>query len=691
MAEVTKGKKENQEEVRRQLEGLREEIEHHNYLYHTLDDPDISDEEYDALMRRLIELEIKYPDLMTPDSPSQRIGTEPLEEFQTVLHTTPMLSISNAFEEEEVLDFDARVKRFLELDTGSRITYVAEPKIDGVAVELVYEDGRFVLGATRGDGVRGEDITQNLRTIKTIPLHLLKKNEVPERLSVRGEVYLGLQAFREINETRRAAGEPLFANPRNAAAGSLRQLDSRVTASRPLDIFCYGIGEMVGWSFLNHWESLCHLKNWGFRINPQIRRSEDVQQVLEYHYWLSESRERIDYEIDGMVIKVDDLSQQSALGTRTRTPRWALAYKFEPKQEVTRVRDIRVQVGRTGALTPVALLEPIKLGGVQVSRATLHNQDEIDKKDVRIGDLVVVQRAGDVIPEVVKVVLSQRVGTEKRFVISGVCPVCGAQAVKEENEVVPRCVGLSCPAKLKETVRHFASKRAMGIDGLGAKIIQQLIEQGLLRHVSDIYTLNLKTLASLERMGEKSARNLLRAIEESKHPSLARFIYALGIRHVGEHTAELLAGHFRSLQGLMAAAEKEFLEVREIGPKMADSLAKFFSHDINRQVLEQFKEAGVTLTLSSQCRTQEKMPAGKTFLFTGTLSSVTRAEAQQRVKGYGGNVTVAISHRVDYLVIGEKPGSKLQQAQKFGIPTLSEEEFLELLDMNRKPRREKMP
>lgn len=679
MTKATEEEKPDLIEVTRQLEGLRGEIEYHNYLYHTLDAPEISDEEFDALMRRLIEMEAEYPELVTPDSPSQRVGARPLEEFQSVLHTTPMMSLSNAFEEGEVLEFDTRVKRFLELDAGAKFTYVAEPKIDGVAVELVYEEGRFVLGATRGDGMRGENITQNLRTIKTIPLHLLKGDHVPGRLAVRGEVYLSLQTFREVNEARRRSGEPLFANPRNAAAGSLRQLDSRITALRPLDIFCYGIGEVIGRPFHSHWEVLCTLKDWGLKVNPQIRLCESIQQVLEYHRWLSEHREKMNYEIDGVVIKVDDVSLQGALGTRTRTPRWALAYKFEPKQEVTRVRDIQVQVGRTGALTPVALLEPIRLGGVQVSRATLHNQDEIDKKDVRIGDVVVVQRAGDVIPEIVKVFPSQRHGTERRFVMPDRCPVCGAEVTREEGEVVSRCVGLCCPAKLKETLRHFASKRAMDIDGLGAKLIHQLVAKGLVRQVSDLYTLTLEALVPMERMGEKSVQNLLRAIEQSKRPSLPRFLYSLGIRHVGEHTADLLAGYFGSLEGVMAATEEELLELREIGSKVAGSVVRFFSQEANRQVLEQLKEAGITFVHLPPRSILGGSLAGKTFLFTGTLSSMTRSEAERQVKDQGGKVVTAISRKVDYLVVGENPGSKFLQAQKLGIPTASEEEFVKLL------------
>lgn len=667
------------EGVKRELEKLREEIEYHNYLYHTLDQPEISDEEFDALMRRLIELESEYPEWITSDSPSQRVGAKPLEEFQTVTHSSPMLSLDNAFEEEDLLELDARIKRFLGLSGAEKIAYMAEPKIDGVAVELIYEDGKFVQGATRGNGVQGEDITQNLRTIHAIPLHFLRKDGYPQRLAVRGEVYLSLPAFLELNEARKSRGEPLFANPRNAAAGSLRQLDPRITASRPLDIFCYGMGEVTGWSFSRHGEVLQTLKGWGLKVNPQVQECEDIQQVLEYYRRLSRIREEMEYEIDGVVIKVDSLRLQEELGTKARSPRWAIAYKFEPKQEVTRVLDIRVQVGRTGALTPVAVLDPIRVGGVVVSRATLHNPDEIEKKDVRIGDLVLVQRAGDVIPEIARVLTAQRDGTESPFRMPRECPVCGAEAVREEGEVVPRCIGLSCSAKLKETIRHFASRGAMDIDGLGVKLVHQLVEKGLIRQVSDLYRLSLEVLVPLVRMGKKSAQNLLEAIERSKEPSLSRFIYALGIRHVGEHIAELLAGHFGTLEALMAATEEELLEVRGVGPEVGQSVVRFFAQPSNREVIARLLETGIELASGPQEAARDAKLAGKCFLFTGALSSLTRSEAQKKVENLGGRVATSVSRKVDYLVVGQEAGSKLEQARKLGIALLSEETFLELL------------
>ncbi|MBI2877801.1 MAG: NAD-dependent DNA ligase LigA [Candidatus Tectomicrobia bacterium] len=675
------------EAVQKELEKLREEIEYHNYLYHTRDAPEISDEEFDALMRRLIELESEYPELITPDSPSQRVGARPLEEFQTVTHSTPMLSLDNAFAEEDLWEFDARIKKFLGMKPEERVAYVAEPKIDGVAVELIYEEGRFVRGATRGNGVQGEEITQNLRTIRSIPISLRRKDGIPQRLAVRGEVYLGLKVFQRLNEARQGRGEPLFANPRNAAAGSLRQLDPRITASRPLDIFCYGLGEVVGGSFSRHGEALQRLKEWGLKVNPHIEECADIEQALAYCKRLGQIREEMENEIHGEVIKVDSLRLQEELGTKARSPRWAIAYKFEPKNEVTRVLEIRVQVGRTGALTPVAILEPVRIGGVVVSRATLHNQDEIEKKDVRIGDRVVVQRAGDVIPEITRVLTAQREGTERKFEMPGHCPVCGAEVVRENGEVVPRCIGLSCPAKLKETIRHFASKRAMEIDGLGVKLIHQLVEKGIVRQVADLYHLTLEDLVPLERMGKKSAQNLLHAIERSKRPTLARFLYALGIRHVGEHIAELLAEHFGTpgsgpgqvLEVLMAATDEELWEIRGVGPEVAQSVVRFFAQESNRQGVARLREAGIAFSPGPREAARDGRLAGKCFLFTGAMSSMTRGEAQRKVEALGGRVATGISRKVDYLVVGQEAGSKLEQARKLGIALLSEEEFMALL------------
>ncbi|MGB9629958.1 MAG: NAD-dependent DNA ligase LigA, partial [Thermodesulfobacteriota bacterium] len=513
------------EAIKKRVDKLREEIEYHNYRYYILDQPEISDAQYDRLMRELEKLEEQYPELRSPNSPTQRVGAPPLEAFEIVRHTIPMLSLANAFDETEAKDFDKRVKKFL--GTLQDIEYVAEPKLDGLAVELVYEKGFFVVGSTRGDGINGENITQNLRTIKTIPLQLIRKEvPVPERLEVRGEVIMQVKKFRELNRKREEMGEPLFANPRNAAAGSVRQLDSKVTASRPLEIYCYGIGEVVGRTFKTHWEILQTLSKWGLRINPHIQKCRNINEVLEYYHEMGEKRESLPYEIDGIVIKVNSLDLQTRLGEIARSPRWALAFKFQPKQETTKILDIIVQVGRTGALTPVAVMEPVKVGGVEVSRATLHNQDEIDKKDVRIGDTVIIQRAGDVIPEVVQVITSKRKGTEKKFRMPSKCPVCGAEVVKEE--AIHRCIGLDCPAQLKGRIKHFASKRAMDIEGLGTKLTDQLVDKGLVKDVADIYYIKKEQLIQLERMADKSAQNIIDAIEKSKTKPLSKFLYALG-------------------------------------------------------------------------------------------------------------------------------------------------------------------
>jgi DNA ligase (NAD+) len=571
--------------IRQRIKELREAIEYHNYRYYVLDDPEISDGEYDRMMRELEKLEKDYPELRDPNSPTQRVGAPPLEEFETVTHTIPMLSLANGQNEIEVREFDQRVKRFLAIDGD--IAYVSEPKLDGLAVELVYERGNLVVGSTRGDGVNGENITQNLRTIRTIPLTLIGKAvSVPDRLEVRGEVYMEINRFRELNKKREASGEPVFANPRNAAAGSLRQLDPNITASRPLHIFFYGLGEVAGYAVKTHWEFLNALPQWGLRVNPLARRCRDIEETIGYYEEISHQRETLPYEIDGVVIKVDDLALQSRLGVISRNPRWALAYKFKPKQETTKILKIIPQVGRTGAITPVAVLDPVRVGGIEISRATLHNQDEIDKKDVRIGDTVVVQRAGDVIPEVVKVLGSKRTGGEKRYQIPDTCPVCGADVVRLKNEAVHRCIGLSCSAQLKGRIKHFASKRAMDIDGLGDKLVAQLVDRGMIKDVADLYRLSKEDLAGMERMADKSAQNILNAIERSKKKPLAKFIYALGIRHVGEHLSEVLANELKSLFIFFRVTEEELLAIKEVGPELAQSVVRFFRDQRNREVLE---------------------------------------------------------------------------------------------------------
>ena len=662
------------EAIKKRVEKLREEIEYHNYRYYVLDQPEISDAQYDRLMRELEKLEDEYPELRSPNSPTQRVGAPPLESFEIVRHTLPMLSLANAFDESEARDFDKRVKKFL--GSSANITYVAEPKLDGLAVELVYERGQFVVGSTRGDGVNGENITQNLRTIKTIPLQLIRKEiPAPERFEVRGEVIIQLKKFKELNRKREEMEEPLFANPRNAAAGSVRQLDSKITAARPLEIYCYGVGEVRGRTFKTHSEILQTFPKWGLRTNPNIQRCQNIDEVLEYYHKMNEKRETLPYEIDGIVIKVDRLDLQTRLGEISRSPRWALAFKFQPKQETTKILDIIVQVGRTGALTPVAVMEPVKVGGVEVSRATLHNQDEIDKKDVRVGDTVVIQRAGDVIPEVVQVITSKRKGTEKKFRIPSKCPVCGAEVIKDE--AIHRCNGLDCPAQLKGRIKHFASKRAMDIEGLGLKLIDQLVDKRLIKDVADIYYINKKELIELERMADKSAQNIIDAIEKSKIKPLSKFLYALGIRHVGETTAEDLARHFQRLDDFFHLSEEDLMEVEGIGPEVAASVHQFFRDKKNKESIELLKKAGVKV-IEPKIKDKGKL-TGKTFLFTGTLKTFGRDEARNLVESLGGITASSVSKKVDYVVVGEDPGSKFDKAKELGIKTLTEEEFKKIV------------
>jgi len=662
------------ETVKKRIEKLREEIGYHNYRYYVLDQPEISDAQYDRLMRELQKLEEDYPELRSPNSPTQRVGAPPLEEFEIVRHTIPMLSLANAFDEAEARDFDKRVKKLLE--TSSDIAYVAEPKLDGLAVELVYERGQFVVGSTRGDGVNGENITQNLRTIKTIPLQLIRKEiPVPERLEVRGEVIMQLNKFKALNRKREEMGEPPFANPRNAAAGSVRQLDSKITAERPLEIYCYGVGEVRGRTFKTHWEMLQAFPKWGLRTNPHIQRCQNMNGLLEYYHEMNEKREKLPYEIDGIVIKVDRLDFQARLGEISRSPRWALAFKFQPKQETTKILNIIVQVGRTGALTPVAMMEPVQVGGVEVSRATLHNQDEIDKKDVRIGDTVIIQRAGDVIPEVVQVITSKRTGSEKKFKMPSKCPVCGAEVVREE--AIHRCIGLDCSAQLKGRIKHFASKRAMDIEGLGVKLIDQFVDKGLVRDVADIYYIKKDQLIALERMADKSGQNIIDAIEESKTKPLSKFLYALGIRHVGETTAEDLARHFSRLDDFFHLTEEDLMQVEGIGPEVAASVYQFFRDKKNKESIDRLKKAGVKV-IEPKVKEKGKL-TGKVFVFTGALTGFGRDEARNLVESLGGLTASSVSKKVDYVVVGEDPGSKLDKAKELGIKILTEAEFKKMI------------
>ncbi|MBU0480167.1 MAG: NAD-dependent DNA ligase LigA [Proteobacteria bacterium] len=659
------------EDARCRLAGLREQINFHAHRYYVLDDPAISDGEYDRLFQELLTLEEEHPSLVTADSPSQRVGAEPLAVFNTVEHRLPMLSLENAFSDDDLVAFQDRLYRFL--NSPEPISYVAEPKLDGLAVELVYVKGILSTGSTRGDGWTGEDITANIKTIPAIPLRL-NLDEPPGILEIRGEVFISKAGFRKLNDQRAQDGENLFANPRNAAAGSLRQLDSRITAKRPLDIFVYGISDPDGLKCKSQTEVLEFLARCGFKVNPLARSCRHLDEVLAHFHHLRGIRHDLPYEIDGMVVKVDSVQLQQRLGTKARSPRWAIACKFQAVQATTTLLDVEFQVGRTGAITPVAILEPVNVGGVTVSRATLHNEDEIRRKDLKKNDRVLVQRAGDVIPEVVAPIKDARTGNESAIVMPEKCPACETQLTRREGEVALRCENLQCPAQKLRALAHFAGKSGLDIEGFGMRSMEQLFEAGLVTDLPGLYRLTEADLAALPGWGEKSATNARAALEKSKTPVLSRFIAALGIRYVGEVTAQLLEDHFRSLEKIIHLTEEELSEVEGIGPQVSSSLIEFFHNERILAMLSSLQSLGVSVQ-SREESVSGKPLSGRVFLFTGTLGSFSRSEAKARVKSLGGQVASALSRKVTDVVCGEKPGSKLSKARDLGLAILSEDDF----------------
>lgn len=658
---------------------IREKINNHNYHYYVLNDPIISDSEYDKLLRELETLEVTHPELITPDSPTQRIGAAPLTEFGTIQHTIPMQSLANAMIDEELTAFDKRVQKLLA--TESNINYIAEPKLDGIGVELVYINGVFMHGSTRGDGITGEDITQNLKTITAIPLRLRHGNHsIPSILEVRGEVFMTKDSFNELNSNREKHGDKLFANPRNAAAGSLRQLDSRITSGRPLSIFCYQPGAIEGAEFATHMEFLEALKKWGIPVNQYIELVTGSTGIVQYHQKMEKLRNDLPYEIDGTVYKINSFSLQETLGARSRSPRWAIAGKFKAQQVTTIIENIDVQVGRTGAITPVARLTPVQVGGVTVTNATLHNQDEIDRKDIRIGDTVLVERAGDVIPKIVKVIIDKRPQKTEKYQIPSTCPICGHEVYRSEDEAVMRCQNLSCPAQIKGRIEHFVSRNALDIDGFGEKLVEQLVEKNILSSVNKIFTLKYDDLANLDRMADKSAKNILSAIENSKNTTFARFVYGLGIRNVGEHIAKILGKHFKAdIHAFMNTNQDELDNIFEIGPIVSEGIVQFWKDRDNKNVVLSCIDNDVKIAkpdLSLTARILE----GKTFVFTGSLKTLTRSKAKELIGNLGGRASSSVSSKTDYLVAGPGAGGKLKTAHKLGIKILSEEEFLTMID-----------
>ena len=661
----------SRKQTEQKIRKLREEIKYHEKKYYVDNDPQISDHEFDLLVKNLKELEEQSPELITPDSPTQRVGEQPISGFSSVEHSLPMLSLDNCYSYEELEEFEERIHKII---PGEKIEYVAELKIDGLGISAIYRDGRFTQAVTRGDGYRGDEVSLNVKTIRSLPLTIKDHHEI----EVRGEVYLPFASFEMTNQEREKKGEPLFANPRNAAAGSLRLLDPREVASRQLDVFLYSIFT-EGKEQKSQWNSLQRLKELGFKINAHSRRCASLTQIRSFWEEWNEKREDLDYDVDGVVVKVDSVRQQNALGSTAKFPRWAISFKFPARQATTQIKGIRVQVGRTGALTPVAILEPVQLSGITISRSTLHNEDEIKRKDIRIGDHVLIERSGDVIPKVVSVMKERRTGKESRFVFPTRCPVCNSSVFKPEGEVISRCENPSCPARLRESLLHFASRRAMNIEGLGNALVDQLMDNGLVRSIPDLYNLKLQDLENLERMGLKSSQNLLDEIEKSKQRALPRLIFALGIRYVGERTAQALADHFKDLEKLSTAHLEELVQVEDVGPKVGESVVFFFRQPENMELLSRLEKAGLNLSHKEEAKKGDLPLAGQTFVLTGKLSDFTREEAAEIIGSLGGTVSSSVSSRTTYVIVGESPGSKLVRAQRLGIPTMEEKEFAKLV------------
>jgi DNA ligase (NAD+) len=668
--------------IKQEIKKLVKDLNYHCYRYYVLDSPVISDEDYDRLYFKLKELEERYHYIL-PDSPTQRVGTPPLDKFEKVRHSEPMLSLDNAFSYDDVHEFDRRIKRLLKSE--DEIEYTIEPKYDGLAIELTYRDGLLFKASTRGDGYEGEDVTRNIRTVKSVPIKIEETREIPEEIDIRGEIYMDIEEFEKLNREREGKGEPVFANPRNAAAGSVRQLDSSITADRKLHLACYGIGAVKGMDFKSQWEFISWLKKARFPVPAIVKNMKGIDKVINVVKEIEEKRKSFAFETDGAVVKVNDFGLQRLLGMKTREPRWAIAYKFAAHQGITKIKDIQGSVGRTGVITPFAIFEPVGIGGVTVSRSTLHNWDEMERKDIRIGDTVVVERAGDVIPHVLAVIKDKRRGKEKPFPVPEKCPVCGSKVVREKGEVAVRCIGLNCAAQVQERIKHFASRGAMDIEGLGEKNIELFYYNGLIHNFVDIYKLKKEKLLDLPRFAEKSAQNLVEAIKKSKNTTLSRFLYALGILHVGEYASKLLAKKFEKIEDLYKISPERIMQIKQMGEKIADSVSDFFNDTENLHTLKTLESLGLKITNPDfEGKGKGEKPLdGLTFVITGTLPEP-RNEVEELIESLDGHASSSVSKSTDYLVVGENPGSKLQKAQKFKVKTISYDKLLKLIEQRKR-------